>query len=83
MPAIVNSKARDTLLQKANNLSVNGNLSIYCAIETYKDEKELRGRTADDKDVSSDVHWSDRIVGFMSDPIQSDDPNVVMRRNTP
>ena len=56
MPAIVNSKARDTLLQKANNLSVNGNLSIYCAIETYKDEKELRGRTADDKDVSSDVH---------------------------
>ena len=45
MPLIVNSTQRESVMEKANDLLSKGNLTIYCEIETYKDEKKLKGRT--------------------------------------
>ena len=46
MPALLGGAIpRATILDKANNLIVNGNLTVYCKIETYKDVKELTGET--------------------------------------
>ena len=43
---IVNFTPRETRLDKCNDLIVNGALTIYCEIETYKNRKSLSGKTA-------------------------------------
>ena len=42
---LLNSKQREILLQKSNDLIVNGSLTIYCQVETYGKSKELSGKT--------------------------------------
>ena len=44
----VNSTSRQTLLDKSNDLLVNGALAIYCEIETFENPKDLSGQTAYD-----------------------------------
>ena len=38
MPTMVNSTPRETLLDKSNDLIVDGRLTIFCQVETYTDE---------------------------------------------
>ena len=50
-----NSTPREILLHKSNDLIVDGNLTIYCEVETYGHLKELSGKTpAQTEPVPSD-----------------------------
>ena len=54
MPIIVNSASSEIVLDKAYNLIVDGNLIIYCQIETCSDENNLKGRVQEADNDSVD-----------------------------
>ena len=43
---IANKISRETILDKFNDLLVNGALTIYCEIEAYEIRKTLKGQSA-------------------------------------
>ena len=57
---IANRISRETILDKSNDLLVNGALTIYCEIETYEIRETLSGQSA--RNVSQQLNGKEELV---------------------